>query len=721
MRLTRKKKKILIAVLISSIISLLVSICLILNIFKVFELKTVDLRQNITRSGKKTPKDIVVILIDESSLKALENVYGRWPWSRRVHADLIKYLALSGAKNIIFDILFTEKMEKSLASEDLELVYAVKDASNVTLASQMLVDNPDEFNKTLLNKSMPDKIKEKFALKVSKTDDNFLQDNNNFYMPFPELSEVANKIGVATFHPDKDGVYRQVPLIFKYQNSYYPGLSLTGALDNFSVVADLDKDLLMLKKADNLLEIPQINGKFYINMYGEYNAFSYCGVLSSYYMLMKGEIDKIIVPPETFSNKTVFIGASAAGVEDLKHTSISTTTPGVFLHISALSNIITNDFVIFIPCWVNVLIIFALSFLTSFIVFYVLNIYKSSIYPIVILLSYLSLSVLFYYLNNIVIDVFHVLLSALLSYTSSFIYLNLTEGKDKKKIKNILSQYVSPHILSQVIDKTKEDFLKAEIGTCENVTILLSDIRSFTDISENYPPEKVVEMLNFYLSKMTQIIFDNKGTLDKFIGDAILAFWGAPVKDINHPHFAVKAGLSMLKEMQNINKYFATKGLPEINIGIGINTGDVIVGNIGSEKKLDYTIIGDNVNLTARLESLNKYYSTNIIISETTYEIIKNEIKCRILDYVIVKGKTKPIKIFEPLNVDNCDKIIWYNNVGFENYIKKNWDESINYYRLVLDELKGDKVSEMFIKRCENFKNNPPPENWNGVYIYKEK
>lgn len=189
MRLTRKKKKILIAVLISSIISLLVSICLILNIFKVFELKTVDLRQNITRSGKKTPKDIVVILIDESSLKALENVYGRWPWSRRVHADLIRFLTISKAKKIIFDILFTEQMRKELKYEDEILSEATKEAGNVIYAAQIFEDIVDEFNKNILDRPMPDFAIKNMALKIDKESWKNVKENNNYYLPYEQLLE----------------------------------------------------------------------------------------------------------------------------------------------------------------------------------------------------------------------------------------------------------------------------------------------------------------------------------------------------------------------------------------------------------------------------------------------------------------------------------------------------------------------------------------------------
>jgi len=189
MRLTRKKKKILIAVLISSIISLLVSICLILNIFKVFELKTVDLRQNITRSGKKTPKDIVVILIDESSLKALENVYGRWPWPRSVHADLIRFLTISKAKKIIFDILFTEQMRKELKYEDEILSEATKEAGNVIYAAQIFEDIVDEFNKNILDRPMPDFAIKNMALKIDKESWKNVKENNNYYLPYEQLLE----------------------------------------------------------------------------------------------------------------------------------------------------------------------------------------------------------------------------------------------------------------------------------------------------------------------------------------------------------------------------------------------------------------------------------------------------------------------------------------------------------------------------------------------------
>ena len=231
-------------------------------------------------------------------------------------------------------------------------------------------------------------------------------------------------------------------------------------------------------------------------------------------------------------------------------------------------------------------------------------------------------------------------------FLAAFVYLSVTEGREKRKVRKMLGQYVSPHMLSE-IENSMGDVLKAEVGTKEHVTILFSDIRGFTSISENETPERTVSMLNRYFSLWADAIFDEDGTIDKFVGDAVMALWGAPLKRDDHPVRAVRAALRLLEKLPELNVELKESGYPEIRIGIGINTGFAILGNIGSEKKLDYTVIGDAVNLASRIEGLTKQYSCGILVSESTYDLVKDHFECEYVDKVNVKGKDKPVKIFK--------------------------------------------------------------------------
>ena len=289
----------------------------------------------------------------------------------------------------------------------------------------------------------------------------------------------------------------------------------------------------------------------------------------------------------------------------------------------------------------------------------------------------------------------------------------------------MLAQYVSPAVLASVVDKY-EDYLKAEIGSKEKVSILFADIRGFTSLSETLTAEKTVEMLNTYFSAMTEVIFSYHGTIDKFIGDAIMAFWGAPLPFKEHAKNAVMAAMKMHDKLSEVNQTLMEKGFDSVHIGIGINTGEVILGNIGSDRKLDYTVIGDNVNLASRLEGLTKQYGCGIIISEFTYAQIKDHIPCRIVDMVRVKGKQHPIKIYTPIICPasaadqpkvEAQLLSDKTQTAFNYYLSRRWQQALQHYQ----DLPEDNIRTIFMQRCRQYLQMEPPIQWNGVYTLTEK
>jgi adenylate cyclase len=432
---------------------------------------------------------------------------------------------------------------------------------------------------------------------------------------------------------------------------------------------------------------------------------------------------------EDFQNKYVFIGVSAVGGADLKTTSIGELTPGVFLQASTLSNVLNKDFLKNLAHPITISITWILALLcASFIIHSLSFIFQI---PFLIFTILIIPAVSFYALESqrYVIPIVYPVLTLLMTILCSYLYMTLTEGREKRKTRKMLAQYVSPHVLEQVMDK--KDMLKAEVGTKEHMTILFSDVRSFTSFSEKHPPEKVVEMLNYYLNHMVDVVFHHQGTLDKFVGDAVMAFWGAPLKTSTHAFQAVSAGRDMLSALRKVNQYFQSKQFPLFEIGVGVHTGDVILGNIGSEKKLDYTVIGDNVNLASRIEGLTKTYHSELLISESTYVAVKDNIPCKIMDYVRVKGKEKPIGFYAPLlhteerskEKIETDMVAMYEE-AFHFYLQKNFSKALMIYTeakkyepytLHLDYL------SMMIERCQNFQAQPPEDQWDGVYTMTSK
>jgi adenylate cyclase len=701
------------------------------EIFEILERKTIDIRMKICRSEKIAPSEIVLILIDESSLNALNTITGRWPWPRDIHADIIEYLSFCGAKSILMDIIFTENelphdpTGLESGSHDMRLVESTRAAGNTVHGFQILKDSADEYNRKLINRRLPPEFIQKFSIPVTG---NFREkENNNFYLPFPELYDASGGMGVVSFSPDRDGVYRSEKLLFNYQENIFPALSLVPLLQNQQMKTILiKKESLQIDFPDSSVQIPLTgNGEYFINMYGKFQTYSISGVLLSMHKIQKGEMEDLPVEPHEFKDKVVIIGASAAGVEDLKNTPMGSAIPGVFLHASIFGNILTGDFLIFKGLLINFVFLFLILITAACSICFIRRTVLQIILPVALLIGYIGFG-LFLFQYNIVVNIIIPSLSVAMVYFSSFAFIGMAEGKEKRKMKNILGQYVSPAMLSAVLEKSHEEYLKAEVGTRETLTIFFSDIRGFTSITEQYEVEKVVELLNSYLSLMVNIIFENQGTLDKFIGDAIVAFWGAPVRLADHHYKAVIAAIQMKKKLQQFNLDKQKNNLPQFDIGIGIHTGEVILGNIGSSKKLDYTIIGDSVNLTSRIEGLTKTYRCQIIISHETYIHVKESICCRMLDNVMVKGKKKPIVIYEVIDekqfVDEpLLKIIQLTEKAFEEYCQRKFESSISLYHKILALKPNDYLSSMFMDRCNQYIRNAPPDDWNGAYVMTTK
>ncbi len=310
-----------------------------------------------------------------------------------------------------------------------------------------------------------------------------------------------------------------------------------------------------------------------------------------------------------------------------------------------------------------------------------------------------------------------------------FLFYTLVEKRreiaerEKRKVRGAFQQYVSASVIEEIMKHPEK--LKLG-GEKKNVTVFFSDIRGFTSISEKLSPEELVKLLNEYLSAMTDIIMKNGGLVDKYMGDAIMAFWGAPIDDPDHAKKCCEASLEMKEKLTELQKKWTKEGKPPLNMGIGINTGDVVVGNMGSEQRFDYTVMGDNVNLGSRLEGVNKEYGTTIIISQFTYEKIKDhDFVIRELDMIKVKGKNEPIKIYGMAGKKGAVdkemlKSIEHFNKGLQLYRQRKFKEAVKEFNSAV-KINDDPASKMYVERCEAFRKSPPPKDWDGVFVMKHK
>jgi adenylate cyclase len=315
------------------------------------------------------------------------------------------------------------------------------------------------------------------------------------------------------------------------------------------------------------------------------------------------------------------------------------------------------------------------------------------------------------------------LLNLVLTYTGITGYRYMTEEREKKKVRGAFQHYLTASVVEQMLKNPEKLRLG---GEKKDLTVLFSDIRGFTSISEHMTPEALVKFLNEYLTQMTDIIFKYDGLLDKYMGDAIMAIWGAPLDQPDHAPRACYTALDMVDELRVLQGKWTADGMPRLNIGIGINAGPMVVGNMGSDRRFDYTVMGDSVNLGSRLEGLNKVYGTNIIVSEMTYERVREEILGRELDSVRVKGKDQPVKIYELIvrrsQASSEQKVrVEEFHAALADYRNRQWPRARQTFQAILEKQPHDGAAKLYVERCQALEKNPPPDDWDGVYTLTTK
>ncbi len=638
------EKKSIIAVLVSVVILLITIGLYVPGLFEKPELFLYDVKSKLFRSDKLPPNNIKVILVDDASLKALEAIAGRWPWPRAIWADLLEFLSLGGPRAVLFDILFTERTDET---SDMALAEATAAARNVYHSMIIKRETADDErrNNMQLALPMPVDFVERNAIKVLSGSLGVKSDsqNNDFTLPLEAVRSAAKNIAVVEFTPDSDNVLRRTRPLREYQGRLYPVLGLAPFIDEKTKVSIGEHSIAI---NDRILPLDE-KGNYLINMVGidKVQPYSIGGIFASLQKIRNGEIENLMVNPEEFKDAIVFIGASAVGASDLKATPLASSTPGVILHVALAGNYLQNDFLKPADRRITFLTIFIGACLTPWIVFYTKRFVIRAFFPLFMLASYVGYS-FFAFKANLIMDAVPFIFSTVSSSFLSFGYLTFTEAAEKRRVSHLFTQYVSKDVLHEVLHNYKE-YQKSSAGQKINMTVLFSDIRGFTTMSETTPPEKIVEMLNVHFSAMADIILKHNGTIDKYIGDAIMAFWGAPVKTDNHPEQAVLAGREMLAALKDVNRTLKERGFElEVKIGIGINTGVATIGEIGSEKKKNYTVVGDTVNLASRLESITKEYKSPLIFSEYTYEKVKDKFDCKLIGNVKVKGREQPVTIY---------------------------------------------------------------------------
>lgn len=729
---SRVRRRIVFAGMFTIPLIILMITALYLDVFDIFERKLVDFRFNYMNQGQPASQEIVYIDIDEMSLQTLSPSIGGWPWPRGgiVAQHIIEYVMLGEPSIFLFDILYVDYSPKApdvdIPEEDLWLLDVSMYYQNVSHAVHFSTDAVGDA------RQMPESAEYNFEIQVDDSASEIENEEfNNFVMPYDPLGAYAGMLHTVNHTEDADGISRESKLFVEYQGKYYPSLSLRALQTKLgtSTYRIEGRTFIMLDDTGNeVRRIPMTGtGHFRINFQednNEFIAYPADNIIASSMNQLSGEGD-LLVPYEEFKDKIVIIGASATGLKDIKVTPMGDNIAGPYLHITTISNILQEQYLRSIPKWITSLII-AFSVLVILTPTLFIRNWIKNIVGVVLILGYLALALLVFKQSGLVLDMSTTLIAMLLSYFTTLIYVSLSEAAEKNKISSAMGKYLAPSVMTEVLEKYDE--LVGEVGEGKEIAILFSDIRSFTSISETLPADRVVYLLNMYLAEMIKVVFENRGTLDKMIGDAVMAFWGAPNAEERKDYLAVKTGLEMISRLEAVNSALEAENMPRIRIGVGVNTGDMIVGNIGSEQRLDYTVIGDNVNLGSRMEGLTKYYLTPVLVSETTYELTKDDFVYMFADTVAVKGKEKGIGIYLPLaerngaDISAIESEVTSFNAARELYTSQRFDEALPAFEEIENSesvLNG--IAGVFSKRCKTFIKRKPPANWNGIWKMVDK
>ncbi|MEL7832695.1 CHASE2 domain-containing protein [Fodinibius sp. N2] len=676
---------------------------------------------------QEDPNDkIVLVSIDEKSLSYFNRNGMYWPWPREFYQIVTDYFRDSGAELVIYDILFDtpdfDRRNISGRMSDQRFLQSLDKTNNAILAFKSTANEDSAVDLSMNNEPLI----EDFDI---ENDPPYTQPHILTSKPLDKFSEAATALGNTVMSPDEDGLIRSVHLFDSLAHKgYVPTLAMSAYLE-------LQPDSVSLAWTNDGLrigeqEIPlQDNGDYLINWYkkggvqnGTFPYYSFQAIVKSAIQQLRNpdtEVE-VPVPHSAFQDKIVILGASAAGLGDIKSTPMSSfeAFPGMEIQATLLNNLISENHVTELPLWMSIFILLLITGAIPYTIAY-LRPAKGAITMVAILAVIIAAGLSLFAFNRIWFSTGFYLIIGTITYSGSAAHKYFAEEKQKKEIRSAFGQYVQPEFVEQLI--AQPDLLQLG-GQKKRLTVLFSDIAGFTTISEQKEPEELVSFLNEYLGAMTDIIFEHSGTVDKYIGDAVMAFWGAPIGQANHAELACRSTLKMMKKVNELAPQDTN-----IHSRFGIATGDMIVGNIGSYNRFNYTVLGDKVNLAARLEAANKKFGSSTMIAEQTYEDVKDQFYCRQLDLLVVKGKTKPVRVYE-LMADKSDpeakqteKIISIYQKGLEYYLSKNWDEAIEQFNQVLSLKPEDGPSQTYIERCHEFKKDPPPKDWDGVFHLKTK
>jgi adenylate cyclase len=699
-------------------------------------LRTFDLYQNL-RPRETVSRPVVIVDIDEASLKEI----GQWPWPRTIVADLVTQLTQLGVAAIAFDVIFAEpdRMSPSIAATSF------RDLDDETRNKLRNLPSNDEVLAEAIRRSRVVVGQVGSATWVPRSEtEAALQtgfavrgpDPTPFLVTFagllrnvPAIEQAAAGRGVFSIQPERDGIVRRVPIIMRAQGSLVPSLSielLRVVTHSGAILIDTDQAGVQSVAIPGLQVPTDQNGRFWVH-FNRHDPARYISAKD----VLQGR-----VPRDRVEGKLVLFGTSAVGLLDVKTTPVSAAMPGVEIHAQVLESALTKSSLSYPNYAIGVeLLVAALVGLAIIIVAPMLRASIMIALGAIIIAALLGASWYLYSQYNLLIDFTYSLMSSLLVYLTLIFVNYFKEQKQRQQIRAAFGFYLSPALVEQLARSPEKLVLGGEE---RKMTILFSDVRGFTTISEHYKhdPQGLTRLMNRFLTPLTNAIIERKGTIDKYIGDAIMAFWNAPLDDPQQEINACEAALEMLARADKLNHDFKReadvnggKYMP-LRVGIGLNTGPCVVGNIGSDFRFNYSVLGDTVNVASRLEARTKDYRIPIVIGAQTEQQAKEKFATMEIDRIQVKGKTEPETVFTILGHaelrqdPNFQELRQLTAGMLRSYREQDWTralEAIELCRKAGERFGIASLYDMYAERIETFRRTPPPPDWNGVYEAESK
>lgn len=693
-----------------------------------------DLRYQATLPFKEfSYAPIVIIDIDEQSLQQI----GRWPWPRRTIAELNSKLISSGAVVVGYDVIFSEP-QQNIAKQFLAFVQnepTLTEAWQTTIMPQaehyfdedrILAESFAQgevvLGYLLHNEAakpigqLPEPLTSLAKFKQLK-----IHSSKNYTANLPQLQQAAFSAGFTSVIRDSGGIVRRSPIVMEFDGKIYGSLAFIAA-KSYLLANKVTLETSVINNRDTLEAVWLDNIRIPTDQYGQV-LIPFRGKRGSFPYISASDVLNNKFNANDLAGKIALVGTSALGLADLHATAIQDVYPGVEAHASIIAGILAQNFPTK-PVWsagANLLHL-ALTGLILAISFSFLGPITILTLAVIIIFSQLAINVelwlKFGFVLDIVAPIFLVVLLVIVNTAYGFLF----EMRRKRQITNMFGQYVSKDLVDEM-SKDPEHYSFA--GQTKQLTVLFSDIRGFTTLSETMSATDLKNLLNNFFSPMTEIIFHQNGTIDKYVGDMIMAFWGAPKDDPRQANNAVIAAFNMLKKTNQLQQEFAKLNLPLIDIGVGINTGNMHVGDMGSNYRRAYTVLGDEVNLGSRLEGLTKFYGVKLIIGTNTYQQLEGMV-CRQLDLVKVKGKKQAVAIYEPLGLTaeislaQQQELTTYKQ-GLAAYFSCDWATAKQIFAELHSKSPTVGLYGLYEQRVINLEKNPPPPGWDGAYVRTEK